>query len=676
MIPNFNNNGPCFELFNAQNEVVKYWKLKPKITKEFDPQNKSYAYLLHTGGVSCLSTPIDERRSLQITNSCLLFQFILYNIKPFSIEICVRDKSDTKRRFNITSGVKEVESKSLYIKIPFTNYPLNIWTNLLIDLNLLTKSFFKTQVFKTIESIHMTGNLKIRKIFSLRSKEEPILKSVDLGKSIPSVNLLIKENGNLINTNIKILGINNPTHINTVNIDSKLIQNKKEGSPSPPPNNRNKYSTTSDIMLNRHKQMYQKKKEPNSINNININININNLKKEQVAIKIKNENEFIKKLPHMDNLVNNLKYKKENINFKKFVNNMKINEEGDNSANFAIHNININNVTNNTNTTNINNTNINNALKNNFVENKKSLGNYIQNQKNKKRNKSNNPYLRPKINKKSENSVIKEEKSVKKLNHVINKPSNKKLDKVVKTEKKEKINQTKDKKNIETKNGINNNNHNYYDSKEKEISLEDYSPDTKDENKFKFNNIPLGNSITNKKGEEKESNINPDSINNNTNLTSFEKSNKFSNYNMLLESGLDLKNIPVYDNIEEVAEWPGGDWNAVQGEGVGDKLIKLDYSKKPTRKPKENINFDEEDLLEMNALEKKDTYRPYTPPIEELVQVDPNKIVGNSNMKVSLDKNSIKRKGTFKNYENLEYIEEKGLLYDPITKLYYDIKAK
>ena len=675
MIPNFNNNGPCFQLFNAQNEVVKYWKLKPKITKEFDPQNKSYAYLLHTGGVSCLSTPIDERRSLQITNSCLLFQFILYNIKPFSIEICVRDKSDTKRRFNITSGVKEVESKSLYIKIPFTNYPLNIWTNLLIDLNLLTKSFFKTQVFKTIESIHMTGNLKIRKIFSLRSKEEPILKSVDLGKSIPSVNLLIKENGNLINTNIKILGINNPTHINTVNIDSKLIQNKKEGSPSPPPNNRNKYSTTSDIMLNRHKQMYQKKKEPNSINNININININNLKKEQVAIKIKNENEFIKKLPHMDNLVNNLKYKKENINFKKFVNNMKINEEGDNSANFAIHNININNVTNNTNTTNINNTNINNALKNNFVENKKSLGNYIQNQKNKKRNKSNNPYLRPKINKKSENSVIKEEKSVKKLNHVINKPSNKKLDKVVKTEKKEKINQTKDKKNTETKNEINNNN-NYYDSKEKEISLEDYSPDTKDENKFKFNNIPLGNSIVNKKEEEKESNISPDSINNNTNLTSFEKSNKFSNYNMLLESGLDLKNIPVYDNIEEVAEWPGGDWNGVQGEGVGDKLIKLDYSKKPTRKPKENINFDEEDLLEMNALEKKDTYRPYTPPIEELVQVDPNKIVGNSNMKVSLDKNSIKRKGTFKNYENLEYIEEKGLLYDPITKLYYDIKAK
>ena len=101
---------------------------------------------------------------------------------------------------------------------------------------------------------------------------------------------------------------------------------------------------------------------------------------------------------------------------------------------------------------------------------------------------------------------------------------------------------------------------------------------------------------------------------------------------MLLESGIDIKNIPVYDSIEEVAEWPGGDWNnAVQGEGVGDKLIK----------------------------------------------VNPSKIKGDSNMKASLDKkNSIKSKGTLKNYENLVYDEEKGLLCDPLTNKYYDIKAK
>ena len=92
MIPNFNNNDTCFELFSYQVDVIKYWKQRGKITKEFDPYSKSYIYYLHFCGVSRLSTPIDEKRSLHINNPCLLFQFMLYNTKVFSIEICVRDK--------------------------------------------------------------------------------------------------------------------------------------------------------------------------------------------------------------------------------------------------------------------------------------------------------------------------------------------------------------------------------------------------------------------------------------------------------------------------------------------------------------------------------------------------------------------------------------------------------
>ena len=667
MLPNFNNNGPCFELFNSQLDITKYWRFKGKISKDFEPHTKTNTFTLLFGGVSALSTPIDEKRSLQINNSCLIFQFILYNTKTFSIEICIRDKSDTKRRYNITTSVKEVDSKSLYIKIPLIDYPLNIWTNLLIDLGSLTQHYFKTQTFKTIESIHITGNIKIRKIFSLRSKKEPVLKSIDMGKSIPLVNLLFTENGSIISTNIKILGINNTTHINTVNIDSNSFHNKKS-SPSPKPNNHGKYSTTSDIMVNRHKQIYNKKnKDQHNINNninnnININININNLKKEHIAVKLDENKRFLKELPKFEKLTNDLRYKK-GKNIKKVINNIHLNDEGDNNnSNFII---------NNNNTSNINGTNNINAVKNNFVEKNKSLGNYVQNQKNKKRNKSNNPYLRPKINKKNENSELKEQKSDKKINKLNIKQANKKTEKTEKVEKKA---EKKD-KNIEI---IDNN---YYDSKEKEISFEDYSPDTKAENKFKFNNIPLGNTLLNKKQtneEEKESNIEKNKIvNNNPNKASIQKMNKFSNYNMLLDSGIDIKNIPVYDSIEEVAEWPGGDWNAAQGEGVGDKLIRLDNTKKVEKKNSNEINIDDEDLLEFGSLEKKNTYRPYTPPIEELVQVDPNKMKGDSNMKVSLDKkSSIKTVKTLKNYENLVYNEEKGLLYDPSTNKYYDIKAK
>ena len=659
MIPNFNNNGPCFELFSSAADIIKYWKIKGKYSKEFEPHTKSNVYYLHFGGVSNISTPIDEKHSLQINNSCLLFQFILLNVKSFSIEICVRDKTDTKRRFNLTTSIKEVESKSLYIKIPVIDYPMYIWTNLIVDLNSLLHFYFKTQTFKSIDSIHITGNLKIRKIFSLRTKDEPIIKAVDMGKSIPLVNLLFTEKGNVLNTTIKILGINS-THINTVNIDSKLIEkksnNNKKGSPSPINENHNKYSTASDIMPNRHKQIYPKKNKEqigskNNINYINVNLNVNNTKKESISSKINENKKFIKDLPDINKLANNIKYKKGKNILKKVVGNS--NEEGNTSNNI----ININNLS-NTNS---------NAMKNNFVEKNKSLGKYIQNQKNnKKRNKSNNPYLRPKINnnKKTENSEIKEKKFEKKLENINIKVPNKNMIQIHKI----------------SQNDNEIANENYHQAKEKEINIEDYnSPDSKVENKFKFNNIPLGNSLLYKnqpKPKEEEKEIYIDNNDKNQGLNNINNpNNKFSNTNMLLESGIDIKNIPIYDSIEEVAEWQGGnDWNNIQGEGLGNKLIKLDNTKNVE---KVNNNIDDEDMLEFGSLERKETYRPYTPPIEELVQVNPNRMKGDSNMKMSLDKKStLKSNKTLKNYENLVYIEEKGLLYDPVTNKYYDIKAK
>ena len=659
MIPNFNNNGPCFELFSSAADIIKYWKIKGKYSKEFEPHTKSNVYYLHFGGVSNISTPIDEKHSLQINNSCLLFQFILLNVKSFSIEICVRDKTDTKRRFNLTTSIKEVESKSLYIKIPVIDYPMYIWTNLIVDLNSLLHFYFKTQTFKSIDSIHITGNLKIRKIFSLRTKDEPIIKAVDMGKSIPLVNLLFTEKGNVLNTTIKILGINS-THINTVNIDSKLIEkksnNNKKGSPSPINENHNKYSTASDIMPNRHKQIYPKKNKEqigskNNINYINVNLNVNNTKKESISSKINENKKFIKDLPDINKLANNIKYKKGKNILKKVVGHS--NEEGNTSNNI----ININNLS-NTNS---------NAMKNNFVEKNKSLGKYIQNQKNnKKRNKSNNPYLRLKINnnKKTENSEIKEKKFEKKLENINIKVPNKNMIQIHKI----------------SQNDNEIANENYHQTKEKEINIEDYnSPDTKVENKFKFNNIPLGNSLLYKnqpKPKEEEKEIYIDNNDKNQGLNNINNpNNKFSNTNMLLESGIDIKNIPIYDSIEEVAEWQGGnDWNNIQGEGLGNKLIKLDNTKNVE---KVNNNIDDEDMLEFGSLERKETYRPYTPPIEELVQVNPNRMKGDSNMKMSLDKKStLKSNKTLKNYENLVYIEEKGLLYDPVTNKYYDIKAK
>jgi hypothetical protein len=64
------------------------------------------------------------------------------------------------------------------------NYPLNIWTNLLIDTFSIFKQTYPNTQLKYIDSILITGNIKLRKIYSLKTKEEDLPKSLDLGKSV------------------------------------------------------------------------------------------------------------------------------------------------------------------------------------------------------------------------------------------------------------------------------------------------------------------------------------------------------------------------------------------------------------------------------------------------------------------------------------------------------------
>ena len=699
MIPNFNNNGPCFELFSSATDIIKYWKQKGKIMKEFESHTKSYIYYLQFGGVSMLSIPINEKHSLQINNSCLLFQFILFNNKSFSIEIVIRDKNDTKRRFNLTSSVRDIDSKSLYIKIPLVDYPLYIWTNLIIDLEALTHQFFKTQTFKTIDNIHITGCLKIRKIFSLRTKDEQVLRSVDMGKSIPVANLLLLESGNIIKNDIKIIGINNIC-INNVNLNNNTIQNgvnsppinNRKGTNSPLSHNISKYSNTSDINLNKHRNYYRKNNENNfnvKINEINNSCNNNDLSEGLNIIPINNMNRV-----QMENLS---KKTKDNIlNAKKFVKGLPNLSNVRNDIKYAaLKNIKNNSISNISLEDNENNNNLNKLLNTNTKEKGKSLGKYVhKHQQNKKRNKSNNPFIAHKSNKKmnennsnllnndkknmSNKNIVKEENKTNNINKKVDKSNlNNYKDKKANNNNITPI-RLREKENKENPNNVNNNA--YYSKKEQEISLEELqaSKESKNikndeidlkENKLKFNNISLPNTMKENRNQGNENN-----------------QNKYSNYNnLLLDSGFDIKNIPVYDSIEEIAEWPA-DLNTNLNNGIidnadkmGDKLINIDTKNNKSQKKNNEKNdiLEGDDFLAISSLfKKKETLRPYTPPLEELVQVNPNKMKGDSNMKCSIDKSLMNTNRILKNYENLIYNQDKGLFYDPKTKIYYDIKAK
>ena len=665
MLPDFNNNGPCYELFSSATDIVKYWKFKGKINKEFESHSKSNYYFLQFGGVSAISIPINEKYSLQIANTALVFQFSLVNKKSFTIEISIKDTNNFKKRLNFTTSVKDIEINSLNAKIPMGNYPLNIWSTLLIDVASLTSQCFKNQKLKFIDSIRITGCMKIRKIYSIKNKDEPIMKNIEMGKSIPVVNLLISNINDLIisNTNLQIIG-NNISNLNLTSNSNNASTSMNSKS------NHTKNYTPYEIM---RKNMYYKKKDPSpdkiKKNNMNKEKDLsdaliisplteyqNKNNENSLSKKTKDNLRFAKRMPNISNVKNDIKYGVEknknnkNVNINKIMGFNALEEEEI----------------------------VENQYNNNISKKDrgKSIGRATMPNKfkePKKRNKSNNPFRHEKY----PNNKLKKEKSFENDSF-----SNNDLVRI-----NESNNSIKNNNNAINKNSNNNSN--------KEIIIEDFNEKNDEEvnnkkelkneqikqtsslgfpvsnDKFKFNNIALTNSIMKKLGEETVQN------------------NKY-NYDVLDDPTFEFKNIPIYDNIEDVT-----DWNAIENNNninntevakMGEKIIKLESSviRRENKNNKNNNNNNEKDIynvtgkdfLEISTLinQNKDSERPYTPPIGKLVPVDPNKLkeskLMNSILKMSTNSNRI-----LKNYENLIYDPTKGFYYDPKTNIYYDIKS-
>ena len=242
---------PCIELYNASsNDILQLWKIRGKTKKEFEPYSKSYYHILLTGGVSILSLPIQEKQTLKLSNLFLLFQFVLLNHKSFLIELIVTDNDNIKKMLKITLD---------------NNYPLNIWTNLLIDTFSIFKQTYPNTQLKYIDSISITGNIKLRKIYSLKTKEEDLPKSLDLGKSVLLQNFFLY--------NLK-------TGLEKIDIKFSEHSNKKKNN-----NNHN---------LNNGKNVHIKTQNKSSINSL--------------SEKIKKNLEFGNKIPLIDRLKNEIIY--------------------------------------------------------------------------------------------------------------------------------------------------------------------------------------------------------------------------------------------------------------------------------------------------------------------------------------------------------------------------------
>ena len=248
---------PCIELYNASsNDILQLWKIKGKIKKEFEPYSKSYYQILLNGGVSILSLPIQEKQSLQISNFFLLVQFVLINPKSFLIELNVRDDVNNKKILKITLD---------------NNYPLNIWTNLLIDTSNIFQQTYQNSKLKYIDKILITGNIKLRKIYTLKTKEEGLPKSLDLGKSVFLKNFFLQD----LNKGLEKIDIKFSEHTN-----KKIISNININPNTPLKPGKNSYFKT-EVKTNNMNPYHE---------------------------MIKNNLKLINKFPKMERLANEIKY--------------------------------------------------------------------------------------------------------------------------------------------------------------------------------------------------------------------------------------------------------------------------------------------------------------------------------------------------------------------------------
>ena len=249
---------PYIELYNASsNDILQLWKIKGKIKKEFEPYSKSYYQILLNGGVSILSLPIQEKQSLQISNFFLLVQFVLINPKSFLIELNVRDDVNNKKILKITLD---------------NNYPLNIWTNLLIDTSNIFQQTYQNSKLKYIDKILITGNIKLRKIYTLKTKEEGLPKSLDLGKSVFLKNFFLQD----LNKGLEKIDIKFSEHTN-----KKIISNININPNTPLKPGKNSYFKT-EVKTNTNMNPYHE--------------------------MIKNNLKLINKFPKMERLANEIKY--------------------------------------------------------------------------------------------------------------------------------------------------------------------------------------------------------------------------------------------------------------------------------------------------------------------------------------------------------------------------------
>ncbi|XP_041350052.1 protein CFAP20DC-like isoform X2 [Gigantopelta aegis] len=171
MFKNEFQGGPYFEVFSTQGkDSTAGWKMPSSGCKKvYDKEVKGYIYVLEgTSATTKIHLPKDSRTSCTLVQHFLILQINIFIGKEFSVELGVSDLGNNKRRILLSTSQKEMNITPLHAKIPLTVVRRNLWVNLCLDMLSLVSDTWKGQTYRAIESITVSANCKIKRIFTMK----------------------------------------------------------------------------------------------------------------------------------------------------------------------------------------------------------------------------------------------------------------------------------------------------------------------------------------------------------------------------------------------------------------------------------------------------------------------------------------------------------------------------
>lgn len=101
--------------------------------------------------------------------------------KDFSVELAMTDGSNSKRRLVMSTSIREMSISPLHSKLSLSLVKRDSWLNLCFDLVSLLSDVFLRQTFKSLDCIVVSGNCKIRRIFTMRNRPPDTTDYVEFG---------------------------------------------------------------------------------------------------------------------------------------------------------------------------------------------------------------------------------------------------------------------------------------------------------------------------------------------------------------------------------------------------------------------------------------------------------------------------------------------------------------